>query len=158
MQATVKAALLALSLALGAPALACSYPANLAEIQADVLQRLNAERADAGLSDLRHSGKLTTAALGHACDNADRRSTSHISSNGGSLKSRLRAVGYGFRVAAENTGRGFGSAARVVEWWMASSGHRKNILLSRAREVGIGIALSPAPDSKLHWVLVLGGK
>lgn len=154
----VLAALVAVILSLTQPALGCTTPSNIADMRADVLKLLNAERADAGLSALRLSSKLNTAAQGHACDNARRRSVSHTSSDGGTLKSRLRAVGYSFRAAAENTGRGFGTAARAVEFWLASSGHRRNILLRRARDVGLGIAVSSAPDSKFHWVLVLGGK
>ena len=72
------------------------------------------------------------------------------------MKTRLRRVGYGFRTAAENTGRGFASGARAVEWWMHSPKHKDNILLRKAREVGVGIAVSPAPDNKLHWILVVG--
>jgi len=153
---TILIALVVTVFALAAPAMACSVPANMATMQADVLKLLNAERADAGLSALRLSSKLNTAAQGHACDNADRRSISHTSSDGGTLKNRLRAVGYRYRAAAENTGRGFGTPDRAVDWWMASSKHRDNILLRKAREVGIGIAVSSAPDSKLHWILVLG--
>jgi uncharacterized protein YkwD len=143
-------------LILGIPAFACTKPGNVSALQAEVLGNLNAEREAKGLAPVRLSAKLTKAAQGHACDNADRRSISHTSSDGGTLKTRLRKVGYSFRTAAENTGRGFGSGARAVDWWMNSPGHRANILLRKVRDVGIGIAVSRAPDSKLHWVLVVG--
>ena len=144
------------AMALATPALACAVPGDAAALQADLLSHLNAERRAHGLSPLRLSAKLDKAAQGHACDNASRRSISHESSDGGSLKTRLRRAGYAFRTAAENTGRGFATGARAVEWWMNSSKHRDNILLRKAREVGIGIAVSPAPDTKLHWILVVG--
>ncbi len=143
-------------LALVAPAFACDIPGNAKALQTEVLTNLNAERKAQGLAPLRISAKLTKAAQGHACDNAKRQSISHTSSDGGTLKTRLRKVGYAFRTAAENTGRGFGSGTRAVQWWMNSPKHRDNILLRKAREVGIGIAVSPAPDSKLHWILVVG--
>jgi uncharacterized protein YkwD len=143
-------------LALVAPAFACNVPGNVQAMQDEVLTHLNAERKAQGLAPLRMSTKLTKAAQGHACDNAKRQSISHTSSDGGTLKTRLRKAGYAFRTAAENTGRGFASGARAVQWWMNSSKHRDNILLRKAREVGIGIAVSPAPDSKLHWILVVG--
>jgi uncharacterized protein YkwD len=143
-------------LILGIPAFACTKPGNVSALQAEVLGNLNAEREAKGLAPVRLSAKLIKAAQGHACDNADRRSISHTSSDGGTLKTRLRKVGYSFRTAAENTGRGFGSGARAVDWWMNSPGHRANILLRKVRDVGIGIAVSRAPDSKLHWVLVVG--
>lgn len=147
---------LAIGLALGGPALACKVPSNASELQADVLSHLNAERRAHGLSPLKISAKLDKAAQGHACDNANRRSISHDSSDGGTLTTRLKRAGYKYRAAAENTGRGFGTGARAVEWWMNSPKHRTNILFNRVRDVGIGIALSAAPDNKLHWVINFG--
>jgi uncharacterized protein YkwD len=146
----------ALTLGLGLPAQACNVPSNASALQAEVLSNLNAQRRAHGLSALKLSAKLDKAAQGHACDNANRRSISHDSSDGGTLKTRLRKAGYKFRAAAENTGRGFGSGTRAVEWWMNSPKHRYNILFDRVRDVGIGIAMSDAPDSKLHWVLNFG--
>lgn len=134
----------------------CIVPQNADAMQQELLAHLNAERKAYGLSALKLSAKLDKAAQGAACDNAKRQSISHVSSDGGTLKTRLRKVGYGFRTAAENTGRGFASGARAVEWWMHSPHHKDNILLRKARDVGIGIALSPAPDNKLHWILVVG--
>ena len=144
-------------LCLGSAAQAgCSVPANANAMQQELLSHLNAERKARGLPALSLSAKLDKAAQGHACDNAQRRSISHTSSDGGTLKTRLRRAGYAFRTAAENTGRGFATGARAVEWWMHSPKHKDNILLRKAREVGVGIAVSPAPDNKLHWIIVVG--
>lgn len=144
-------------LCLGAAAQAgCNIPAGSDAMQRELLSHLNAERKARGLPALMLSAKLDKAAQGHACDNAKRKSISHTSSDGGTLKTRLRRAGYAFRTAAENTGRGFASGARAVEWWMHSPKHKDNILLRKAREVGVGIAVSAAPDSKLHWIIVVG--
>lgn len=143
-------------LSFGASAQACILPGNAAAMQKELLSHLNAERKAQGLPALALSAKLDKAAQGHACDNAKRRSISHTSSDGGTLKTRLRRVGYGYRTAAENTGRGFATGARAVQWWMNSPHHKDNILLRKAREVGVGIAVSPAPDNKLHWIIVVG--
>jgi uncharacterized protein YkwD len=141
---------------LGSAAQACNVPGNAGSMQKELLSHLNAERKARGLPALVLSAKLDKAAQGHACDNAGRKSISHTSSDGGTLKTRLRRAGYAFRTAAENTGRGFASGARAVEWWMDSPRHKDNILLRKAREVGVGIAVSPAPDNKLHWIIVVG--
>ncbi|MBL9051930.1 MAG: CAP domain-containing protein [Tabrizicola sp.] len=143
-------------LCLGTAAQACKVPDGAAAMQKELLSHLNAERKARGLPALVLSAKLDKAAQGHACDNAKRKSISHTSSDGGTLKTRLRRAGYSFRTAAENTGRGFASGARAIEWWMHSPKHKDNILLRKAREVGVGIALSPAPDNKLHWIIVVG--
>ncbi len=137
-------------------AFSCDIPKDLSALQAQVLKNINAERKAAGLSSLKMSTKLERAAQDHACDNADRKSYSHEGSDGSTLKTRLRRVGYGFRTAAENTGRGFGTGTKVVAFWMGSPGHRANILLGKLRDVGIGIAVSDSPDSKLHWVVDFG--
>ena len=39
---------------------------------------------------------------------------------------------------------------------MQSPKHKANILMGSVREIGIGIALSDAPDNKLHWILNMG--
>lgn len=147
---------LSAALTLAVPAQACTVPSDAKALQAEVLAHLNAERKAHGLSALKLSATLDKAAQGHACDNANRRSISHDSSDGGTLKTRLRKAGYKYRAASENTGRGFGTGARAVEWWMNSPKHRTNILFDRMRDVGIGIALSDAPDNKLHWVINFG--
>ncbi len=150
------AAAVSLTLGFGVASYACTVPSNAGDLQKEVLANLNAERRAQGLSAFKLSGKLDKAAQGHACDNAARRSISHDSSDGGTLKTRLRKAGYKYRAAAENTGRGFGTGTRAVAWWMNSPKHRSNILLGKVREVGIGIALSDAPDNKLHWVINFG--
>lgn len=147
---------LTISLSLGLPVQACNLPSNADALQAEVLSQLNDERKANGLSALKLSAKLDKAAQGHACDNAERRSVSHDSSDGGTLTTRLRKAGYKYRTAAENTGRGFGTGVRAVEWWMNSPKHRANILLARVKDVGIGIAISDSPDNKLHWVINFG--
>lgn len=151
--------ILSICLALGLTAnaaSACTKPSNIAELQAGILAGVNAERAERGLGKLTMNKALEKAAQGHACDNAARKSISHDSSNGDTLKERLKKAGYRLRLAAENTGRGFGTPERAVAWWMNSPKHKDNILLGKATQIGIGIAVSDAPDSKLHWILNFG--
>lgn len=152
--------LLSLVAALGLAGLpasaACNLPAGAEAHQAELMDNLNAVRASRGLAPLRLNAALDKAAQAHACDNARRKSTSHVSADGSQLQHRLRRAGYNYAIAAENTGRGFASGHRAVEWWMDSPGHKKNMLMKGVDEVGIGIAMSAAPDSRLHWILVLG--
>lgn len=135
---------------------ACNLPEASEAMQAEALKSVNAERAQAGLRPLKFSRSLDKAAQGHACDNAHRREISHVSSDGSKLQHRLKRVGYRYRSAAENTGRGFRSGSSAVQWWMHSPKHKANILMRGIKEVGLGIALSEAPDNKLHWILVVG--
>jgi uncharacterized protein YkwD len=141
---------LALALVAAPAAAACVLPDNVKALQAEVLAGMNAQRRARGLPALQMDAKLARAAQGHACDNAARQSYSHVGSDGSQLQNRLGLSGYRYRLAAENTGRG------AVQWWMNSPHHKDNILLAPAVDVGIGIALSEAPDSRLHWVVNFG--
>lgn len=146
----------ALALSGGAASAGCILPANSEAMQAELLSGLNAVRRDHGLPALKLNAKLDTAAQKHACDNARRLSISHVSSDGSHLQNRLRRAGYRYATASENTGRGFVSGTRAVDWWMHSPHHKDNILMPQTRDIGIGIALSDAPDARLHWVIDMG--
>lgn len=150
------ALLIAASLMTATASAACSIPSASEELQLEALKAVNAERAAHGLRALKFSRTLDKAAQGAACDNANRHEISHVSSDGAHLRDRLKRVGYRFRSAAENTGRGFRSGSSAVQWWMNSPKHKSNILMRGVKEVGLGIALSDAPDNKLHWILVMG--
>ena len=155
---TLTAAALLIASLIAAPGagFACSIPDASEALQAEALKSVNAERAAHGLRALKFNRTLDKAAQGAACDNANRHEITHVSSDGSHLRDRLHRVGYRFRSAAENTGRGFRSGTSAVQWWMHSPKHKANILMSSVREIGIGIALSDAPDSKLHWILNMG--
>ena len=155
---TLTAATLLIASGFMVPAVAnaCNIPEASEALQAEALKAVNAERAAHGLRPLKFSRTLDKAAQGAACDNANRHEISHVSSDGSHLRDRLHRVGYRFRSAAENTGRGFRSGTSAVDWWMHSPKHKANILMSSVNEIGIGIALSDAPDNKLHWILNMG--
>lgn len=117
---------------------------------ADIGPILNELRAQKGLVPLSASAKLTTAARKHAQDMARRGFFSHEGSNGSSVGDRVRRQGGGFCFVAENIAKGQGSLQEVVADWMASAGHRKNMLNRKAAEYGLARA------SGNIWVLVLG--
>ena len=153
---TATAFMIAALMAVPRVGMACAIPEASEALQAEALKAVNAERAAHGLRALKFSKTLDKAAQGAACDNANRHEISHVSSDGSHLKDRLHRVGYHYRSAAENTGRGFRSGTSAVDWWMHSPKHKANILMTSVREIGIGIALSAAPDNKLHWILNMG--
>ncbi|NUB46567.1 CAP domain-containing protein [Fertoebacter nigrum] len=143
-------------LALPLVAQACIMPAGASAARAAMIQAVNAERRAQGLPALSSSPKLDRAAQQQACDNAARRSISHTGADGSELATRLKRAGYRYRIATENTGRGFAQPQNAVDWWMNSGKHRTNILLRKTREIGVGLALSDAPESRNHWIIVMG--
>ena len=70
------------------------------------------------------------------------------------LASRAQYVGYPFGRIAENVALGYPSAETVVQGWMASKGHRTNILNPDVGETGIAIARSSAGG--LYYCQVFG--
>lgn len=111
---------------------------------------LSQVRAQEGRGALKPSAQLTRAATAHAEDLARSGRFSHEGSNGSSVGQRVRKQGYKFCFVAENIAKGQGSLQEVLEGWMASPGHRRNILAEQAVEFG----LVQGPDSL--WVMVLG--
>lgn len=61
----------------------------------------------------------------------------------------------GLTRAGENIASGFTSAGAVMRAWMASPGHRRNILRRGYRVIGLGLAVSE--DGTRYWVQDFGG-
>jgi hypothetical protein len=63
---------------------------------------------------------------------------------------RMVAAGYSYNSAAENIAAGYSTPAAVVAGWMASSGHRANILSTTSRELGIGYSFDGADTGNVR--------
>jgi len=124
------------------------------EIARTTLCLLNQERSSRGLSDLRFNPRLSKAARGHSGDMVAKHYFEHVSKSGHDVVDRLRKSGYLAHVqtwmVGENLAWGSGergSPRQIMRAWMHSAGHRRNILTSRFREVGIGTVVG-TPDSR----------
>lgn len=103
-----------------------------------VLDYTNAARADQGLPALKLDSRVTTTAQVKAQDMATNRYFSHTSPTLGSPFDQMKKEGISYRRAAENIAMGQRSAKEVVDAWMASPGHRANILDRNLTHIGIG--------------------
>ena len=124
-----------------------------------MLELTNDERAKAGCGALRMNSALTKAAEAHAADMVDEHYFAHDSLDGRSPFDRMKAAGYTGGAMAENIAVGYKSPAAVVEGWMNSAGHRKNILNCTYTVIGIGYdAGQVKPDwGNGSWVQDFGG-
>ena len=104
---------------------------------AAVVAATNAERAAAGCRALQVDDRFSAAAQRHSVDMANRRNMSHSGGDGSKFTDRIRAAGYP-RPGAENIAFGQPTAASVVADWMASAGHRRNILNCAYMAIGVG--------------------
>lgn len=110
---------------------------------------LNDERLDGGVREVVQNEILTEVALAHATDMEVNDYLSHTGLDGSSAGDRADAAGYDWNFIAENIARGFTTETGVMQGWMASEGHRENILDPRAEDFG----LARVDDT---WVLLLG--
>jgi uncharacterized protein YkwD len=105
----------------------------------NIVARMNAYRADAGLAPLRLDDRVTLAARDRMRDMEDTGYWSHDSPAGMSPFTWLTVRDYSFSAAAENLASGFETATFLVDSWMESHGHRENILSPRYEDCGIAI-------------------
>lgn len=130
-------------------------PADIALVRAATLCLINRERAAHGERALRPNKRLRRAAQAHSQSMAFGDYFEHDGPSGQTPLARLRNAGYissshvGYEVG-ENIAWGtlyLATPRAIVASWMASPGHRANILDARYRETGIGV--SPRPPASL---------
>ena len=134
-------------------------PAPSGSKEAQVLQLTNNERAKAGCGPLRTNSALTKAADLHATDMVVHHYFDHNSQDGRSPFDRMKAAGFKGGSMAENIAVGYSTAAAVVDGWMHSEGHRRNILNCSYTMIGIGYDSGQVkPDwGNGSWVQDFGG-
>ena len=114
---------------------------DLEQVRAAVLAAVNTERHAAGRPPLRLDARLNAAAQKHAEDMLARVYYSHEAPEGSMPWGRVRAAGYEPSVVGENIAAGHVKVDEVMDAWLHSSGHRRNILENRFTELGIGLAV-----------------
>ena len=132
----------------------CQVPSNTSALFSQIDQGLNQIRDRYRLDTLEYNPSLARAAQDHACDMATLDFFSHNSSDGSNVQHRARRSGYHDCLIAENIAHGtpYSAPNAVLQGWMDSSGHRKNMMLRRVSEYGIGVAVD---HDGPYWVLVL---
>lgn len=114
-----------------------------------VLDLTNAERANAGLNGLVYDGTLTAIANVRAQEIVEK--WAHVRPDGTNITTLAGEYGYSYRVLGENLAKGQTSPEQAVAEWMASEGHKANILGAKYSKIGIGVFSS---NGKLYWVQI----
>jgi uncharacterized protein YkwD len=121
---------------------------DLDAIRAAVICLVNRERVAQGVSALSTNAKLEQSAQAHTDSMVTENYFEHISPQGETPLMRMRAAGYiysshiGYEVG-ENIGWGTladSTPRAIVAAWMASPGHRANILNPHFRDTAIGVS------------------
>lgn len=108
----------------------------------------NNERKKHGASALQIDESLAEAAQKHAEWMAQHNNMTHRG-----FENRIPP---GFSTAGENIAYGQRDAHEVVDDWMHSSGHRRNILNKDYDYVGFGVAKTK--NGTIYWCTIFGGK
>jgi uncharacterized protein YkwD len=106
----------------------------------DVLSLVNRDRAAAGLGAVTWDPKLADIARAHSRDMADHDFVGHVSPRTGTALDRVHKGGLTPELILENVGRAY-SAQEVESGFMASPGHRANVVEPRATKLGVGVVL-----------------
>lgn len=102
-----------------------------------VVNLVNQERAKAGLKPLASDSALTAMALDKAKDMYNNGYFDHTSPTYGSPFDMMRSYGIRYSYAGENIAKGQRSPQEVMNAWMNSDGHRKNILSPNFTKIGV---------------------
>jgi uncharacterized protein YkwD len=130
------------------PARTAGSAASLAALQTGVLEQLNLIRRRHGLVPLTLSAQLTAAAEQHTAEMLADGYFAHESADGSPFWKRIARyyphIGAGYWSVGENliwSGDAL-EAKEALSLWMASPGHRENILAPQYRQIGISARFS----------------
>ncbi|KMJ59520.1 hypothetical protein AB685_01180 [Bacillus sp. LL01] len=125
----------------------------ISETEMKVIELTNAERRKNGLSDLKADASLSNVARDKSKDMQTNNYFSHTSPTHGSPFDMMRDYGISYNTAGENIAMGQRSPEEVVQAWMNSEGHRKNILNGEFTHIGVGYV-----EEGNYWTQMFIGK
>jgi len=126
------------------------------EVELEIVELLNQERANENLPPLVIDIRLIEAARRHNNDMATNDFVSHTGSDGSSPFDRIADSGYSASIAGENVAAGYRTAAAVVQGWMNSDGHRANILSPSYEHIGVGYVYDENTTYGHYWTTDFG--
>lgn len=117
-----------------------------------IIALTNNERTKAGGEILTENSKLDSAALAKANDIFAKQYFEHVSPSGVGPGDLATAAGYAYIIEGENLALGdFATDQEIVAAWMASPGHRENILNTHYREIGVAVKQGMY-EGRMVWV------
>jgi uncharacterized protein YkwD len=123
----------------------------------EVVRLVNTHRQSIGVDAMGSNTMLNQAAQRHSCFMAAYNTMSHT---GGpqpeyrEMANRVTKTGYQFSRVGENVAAGQPTAESVMEAWLNSPGHRRNIENAEFDEIGLGIKSSET--GLRYWTQVFG--
>ncbi|MET3683155.1 putative YkwD family protein [Alkalibacillus flavidus] len=125
------------------------------DLETEVHQLVNQRREEHGLDPLTFSEEVSVVAREKSRDMAINDYFAHESPTYGTPFEMMDQFGLTYRQAGENLAKGQRTAEEVMEGWMNSEGHRKNILHDGFTEIGIGYVKD---SHQTYWTQMFIGK
>ncbi len=148
----------------GLVALDASTSCGLPDFRASLLQQINAARASArscggtaqpAAGALAWNDRLFSAAARHSRDMAQNNYFSHTGLDGRSSSQRISAEGYAWSWSGENIAAGQTGVTAVMNGWLASEGHCRNIMRPEYLEVAVSCVQRTGSTYGSYWTMVL---
>lgn len=117
----------------------------ISKAEQEVVNLVNQERQKAGLKPLEIDIKTSNVARLKAEDMKKKGYFSHTSPTYGSPFDMLKQFGVTYKTAGENIAKGQRTPQQVVNAWMNSEGHKRNILSKSFTHIGVG-------NTSNYWV------
>ncbi|WP_250278662.1 CAP domain-containing protein [[Clostridium] colinum] len=111
---------------------------SVSNVEQEVVRLVNIERQKAGLAPLKMDTQLSKVARLKSEDMKKKGYFSHTSPTYGSPFDMLKQFNITYKTAGENIAKGQRTAQQVVDAWMNSEGHRRNILSKSFTHIGVG--------------------
>ena len=132
-----------------------------------LLAAINAARAQARVCEsgggslpavgaLNGNAQLTAAADRHSVDMAAQNFFDHVGSDGSTFDQRISQAGYRWTRVGENIAAGYSTVNGVVQDWLASPGHCKNIMSANYTDFGASCRYSATSTYKSYWTTDFG--
>ncbi|MCC0698363.1 sporulation protein [Clostridioides sp. ZZV15-6383] len=128
---------------------------NFSAYQKEVVDLVNIERSKAGLNPLTLDSSISNVATKKSQDMIDNNYFSHNSPTYGSPFDMLKKFGISYKTAGENIAMAQKTPKEVVNAWMNSEGHRKNIMNPNFSKIGVGVAQKSG--GSIYWTQIFVG-
>jgi len=121
------------------------------EIMPSLITEHNQIRSTHDLGTLEIDPRLSAAAQKHATHLATIDRLTHYGEGGTRPSNRIKEQGYSYYLVAENIAAGFHDVDSLMEAWMLSPGHRKNIV---GDYVHIGVGAATSLTGRTYWCVL----
>ncbi|MFA5270577.1 MAG: CAP domain-containing protein [Patescibacteria group bacterium] len=153
-QTTAKTVLSALffsiALAGGAPT---AFANDLIGQEAAIISRTNQVRAGVGLPALTTDSRLMRSAAAKASDMATKGYFAHADASGNRMNYWITPQGYVYSLAGENIAKGYSNIDRLMNAWINSPTHYKNLVEPKFTDIGIGMASGWYEDRETLFIV-----